>query len=66
MHAHSHIVVTPCRYFSTTVLMGVVVCGLMVMVFLTGTFGLMVLTINDGKFPDPSDDELIISTRNEG
>jgi hypothetical protein len=52
-------------YFSTTVMMGVVVCGLMVMVFLVGTFGLMVLSINDGKFPDPTDDDLIISTRNE-
>lgn len=46
--------------------MGIVVCGLMVLVFLTGTFGLMVLAVNDGKFPDPAKQgELIVSTRNE-
>lgn len=56
---------THIMFFSTTVLMGVVVCGLMVLVFLVGTFGLMVLATNDGKFPDPTDDDLIISTRNE-
>mmetsp|Transcript_78512 Transcript_78512/g.109112 ORF Transcript_78512/g.109112 Transcript_78512/m.109112 type:complete len:296 (-) Transcript_78512:54-941(-) len=56
---------TMIMFFSTTVMMGIVVCGLMVVIFLTGTFGLMVLAINDGKFPDPTDDDLIISTRNE-
>eukprot|EP00038_Savillea_parva_P006288 m.162701 g.162701 ORF g.162701 m.162701 type:complete len:296 (-) comp12229_c0_seq1:200-1087(-) len=52
-------------FFSTTILQGLVVCGLMVVIFLIGTFGLMVLATNDGKFPDPTDDDLIVSTRNE-
>eukprot|EP00041_Stephanoeca_diplocostata_P006172 m.78010 g.78010 ORF g.78010 m.78010 type:complete len:284 (+) comp16209_c0_seq1:248-1099(+) len=51
-------------YFSTTILMSIIVVLFLVSILITGVFGLMVLQNND-KFPDASDEHLIISTRNE-
>jgi len=50
--------------FGTSMLMGLTVGALMVVVFISGTFGLMVLQTNS-KFPSVDDIPIIVSTANE-